>query len=66
VYSTIKEPVVYHLKELRDLKEAASDYLASEDDDFRWGNTPDKEHQVCLGEMVTNDSAKALFIALTH
>jgi hypothetical protein len=52
------------LKELCDPKKATSDYLTSEDDDFSWGNTTDKEHEACFGKMATNNPAEAPFAAL--
>ena len=54
------------LKELRDPKKATSDYLTSKDSDFISGNTTNKEHEACLGKMVTNDPDEAPFATLTQ
>jgi hypothetical protein len=65
VHKMVEEVATCLLEELRDLKKVTPNYSASEDGDFIWSNTTSKEHEACLGKMVTNVPPEAPFLALT-
>ena len=64
VYTTTGEVTMCLLKELCYPKKGTLDYLTSEDGDFSWGNTTDKEHKAYLGKIVTTKSSRSSFCSI--
>ena len=53
------------LQELRDPKNATSDYLSSTGRKFSWGEMFNEDHIACIGKMATNDPTESQFASLT-